>query len=345
MPKVSIIVPVYNVQKYLKRCLDSLINQTLFDIEIIAINDGSTDKSLSILEDYKKRDSRLQIINQPNMGLGLTRNVGLNYVSGDYIAFVDSDDFIELDALENMYKIAIVENSDVVCGQLIMFYDSENKKIRKDFSDIKDISLKKIEMSTFLKDYYLPLNFSYNACDKLYRREMVIKNNVLFGDNKKIFSEDNYFQLQILEFADIISFYKKPYYYYYQRANSIMNTYKSNLIERHFHMMDWYRRSVKKQYQEHLWALLSFEIIIMEVLNILQSGLKFNDFVLSMKKIRKNECFKQSVKTIVKNKLFLLENNKYKRAFMLIVCSFEIYAPSSLVTRLVYFVYKIKLQL
>ena len=105
MAKVSIIVPVYNVEKYLRKCLDSLINQTLKDIEIICINDGSTDKSLEILEEYKNRDSRIILLNQENSGQSIARNNGIKKATGEYIGFVDPDDWVE----NNMIKCLIDE--------------------------------------------------------------------------------------------------------------------------------------------------------------------------------------------------------------------------------------------
>ena len=94
MPKISVIIPVYNVEKYLRECLDSLLNQTFKDIEIICVNDGSTDGSLNILNEYASKDSRFIIINQNNQGLSAARNNGLNVAKGDYVAFLDSDDYI-----------------------------------------------------------------------------------------------------------------------------------------------------------------------------------------------------------------------------------------------------------
>ena len=104
--KVSIIVPVYNVEKYLKRCLDSITNQTLKELEIICINDGSTDNSLKILKQYAHKDKRISIINKQNEGLSVARNTGMEAASGEYIGFVDSDDWIDLDFYKKLYTTA-----------------------------------------------------------------------------------------------------------------------------------------------------------------------------------------------------------------------------------------------
>ena len=119
MPKISVIIPVYNVEKYIKECLESVVNQTFTDIEIICINDGSTDNSLSILEEYAKKDSRIKIINQQNSGLSATRNNGIKAAQGEFIGFVDSDDYIDLDFYEKLYDAAIKNNCDISCATII----------------------------------------------------------------------------------------------------------------------------------------------------------------------------------------------------------------------------------
>lgn len=120
--KLSVIIPVYNVEKYLKRCLDSVINQTLKDIEILCINDGSTDDSLSILEEYKSKDSRIVIISQGNKGLAATRNVGIENAKGEYLAFVDSDDWINSKFLECLYSSAKeIEPKETIAKLMIIF--------------------------------------------------------------------------------------------------------------------------------------------------------------------------------------------------------------------------------
>ena len=106
MPKVSVIIPVYNVEKYLHECLDSLLNQTLKDIEIIAVDDGSTDSSLKILKDYAKKDKRLKVLTQENKGAGAARNLGMKHATGSYLSILDSDDYFDHSMLELLYKKA-----------------------------------------------------------------------------------------------------------------------------------------------------------------------------------------------------------------------------------------------
>ena len=124
--KVSVVIPVYNVEKYLRRCLDSLVNQTYKNLEFICVNDGSTDNSLEILKEYAAKDSRFIIINQKNQGVALARNNGLNVASGDYLSFVDPDDWVGLNYYEEVVKEFIATNCDVVQLDYTVAY-SNNK--------------------------------------------------------------------------------------------------------------------------------------------------------------------------------------------------------------------------
>ena len=120
MAKVSVIVPVYNVEKYLDRCMQSLLNQTLKDIEIIMVDDGSPDNCPKMCDDYAKQDSRVKVIHKKNAGLGLARNSGLEVATGEYVAFVDSDDFTDVDAYRSLYENAQKRNADVVYAGFLM---------------------------------------------------------------------------------------------------------------------------------------------------------------------------------------------------------------------------------
>ena len=180
MPAVSVIIPVYNVEKYLNECLDSVINQTLKDIEIICVDDGSSDKSLEILKSYQEKDNRIKILIQQNKHSGVARNNGLKIAKGEYLSFLDSDDIFELDMLENMYNKAKEDDSDtVVCNFYI--YDNDTKE-----SILKNrIKEEYVKMSPFspldIKDKIF--NFSSaNAWSKLFKHSLFTNNNLKFID-------------------------------------------------------------------------------------------------------------------------------------------------------------------
>ena len=121
MPAISVIVPIYNVEPYLSQCLDSIISQTLADIEIICVNDGSTDNSLQILQKYAAQDNRIKIINQPNQGLSAARNSGIDVATGEFIGFVDSDDYIAPDFYETLYTVAKKYKANIAASNIIKF--------------------------------------------------------------------------------------------------------------------------------------------------------------------------------------------------------------------------------
>ncbi|WP_434275936.1 glycosyltransferase family 2 protein, partial [Aliarcobacter cryaerophilus] len=175
-PIISVVIPVYNSELYLQRCIDSILNQTFKNFEAIFVNDGSTDNSLEILNYYKSLDNRIKIINQENCGTGEARNNGLRNALGEYILFVDSDDTIELLMLEKMYKKALEEDSDiVVCG---------NNKISLNGNKIKDFSYKNINENNI---FSLILSFKIRSStwDKLYKKNIFFINNVYFPENLK----------------------------------------------------------------------------------------------------------------------------------------------------------------
>ena len=154
-PKISVIIPVYNVEKYLRECLNSVINQTMEDIEIICVNDGSTDGSLDILKEYANNDNRLKIVDKKNTGLGPSRNVGLDYISGEYVMFLDSDDMLRNNACEIAYEKIKESNSDILSFGWHVFTDTDNpgyKKISKDYKLVdKNISFMNKDWEKALK--------------------------------------------------------------------------------------------------------------------------------------------------------------------------------------------------
>jgi len=220
MSKVSIIIPIYNVEKYLSRCLDSVINQTHKDIEILCVNDGSTDSSEKILGQYQKLDSRIKIINQENGGLSVARNTGLDYVTGDYILFVDSDDYISSVLVEKSLGNALKNNSKVV------FFDYMSGRL--DYSDAISFSTKdyfQYENKTFSIDTMDAKSYKIIPCavwSKLYKTSFLKDNNIRFVEN--LYYEDFPFWAEVYTKAKRMTYLPIPLYYYNtERKNSIMH--------------------------------------------------------------------------------------------------------------------------
>lgn len=215
MPKVSVIVPIYNVEKYLEKCINSLLSQTLEDIQIILVNDGSKDNSGNIAKECEKNNkNRIIYVEKENGGLSDARNYGLKYATGDFIAFLDSDDYIEKNAYEKMYNKAIEENADYVeCDFLWEFPN----KIRVD----KQYPYKnKKEMLSFVRVV---------AWNKLIKRQLIIDNNLEFP--KGLRYEDVEFTYKLIPFINKFAYVDKPFIHYVQREGSIANVQNERTAE------------------------------------------------------------------------------------------------------------------
>lgn len=211
MAKVSIIVPVYNVEKYLRKCLDSLINQTLKEIEIICINDGSTDKSLEILEEYKNRDSRIILLNQENSGQSIARNNGIKKATGEYIGFVDPDDWVDLDYYEKLYNAANTNDTDIAVGGIIRVTGIKKKKfLNFEKETLTDNTKLKFELCDVPEKSYV--------WNKIYKTEKLKEIGLEF--EKGIFYEDCILTPQALFYLGKIVTVPNIYYYYLRRGNS-----------------------------------------------------------------------------------------------------------------------------
>jgi glycosyltransferase, group 2 family protein len=215
MPKVSVIVPIYNVEKYLEKCINSLLSQTLEDIQIILVNDGSKDNSGNIAKEYEKNNKdRVIYVEKENGGLSDARNYGLKYATGDFIAFLDSDDYIEKNAYEEMYNKVIEENADYVECDFIWEFPN---KIRVD----KQYPYKnKKEMLSFVRVV---------AWNKLIKRQLITDNNLEFP--KGLRYEDVEFTYKLIPFINKFAYVDKPFIHYVQRKGSIANVQNERTAE------------------------------------------------------------------------------------------------------------------
>ena len=223
--KVSVIVPVYNVEKYLRQCLDSLVNQTLKEIEIICINDGTKDNSVEIINEYVKRYPNIILINQENQGLGMARNNAMKYAKGDYIAFVDSDDWVDLDMYEVLYNKAIETDADIVeCDYRMVFENSTKIKNRTLFGSLHTWKKFPIACGKIFDWKYVKTQvFSGLRCmvwNRLYKRSLIFDNNLSFPKGK---GEDYPFSLDAVLSAKSIVHCGKILYNYRIREASISN--------------------------------------------------------------------------------------------------------------------------
>ena len=251
MPEFSIVVPIYNVEGYLKKCLDSILNQTFVDYEIILVNDGSTDQSLSIIKEYMSKYPDIKLINQENKGLSEARNSGLKEARGNYVLFVDSDDFIDKDLLLNLND-SIINNPDLVRFQLRVVSDK--------IMDINEEAFDSLNGHDAFKKI-INYRFVENAWAYLYSRKYLIDNGFLFKPN--MYHEDyGLIPLAIIKASKVNSI-SYIGYNYVQRSNSIMSD--SNYMKtrkKAFDVLSQYLDVVDKDSDPYYRSFLANSVIL-----------------------------------------------------------------------------------
>ena len=309
--KVSVIVPVYNVEKYLRKCLDSLVNQTIDNYEVIIVNDGSKDESEKIINEYKNKYSCIKAYKKENGGMSSARNYGLKYAKGEYIAFTDSDDFIEENMLEEMYNKAKKDDSDVVICDYYAINEQEKRYIKCH-----------LNLSSDLKCEYLlspPMVWS-----KLIKKEVMDKEKF----TEKIYYEDLDICPRLFKHIKKISFVDKPLYnYYVQHSGSIMTQKKftQRLLDI-FTVLDNNKKILINDYFD--------ELEYMYITNLLRTAtLRFLDYPNTSEYLNK-------INNIMKNEFPNWKENKYykkasKKAKLICFCAIHrLYLPLKIVKKL-----------
>ena len=210
MPKVSVIIPVYNVEKYLGECLDSVLGQTLRDIEVICVDDGSTDGSPAMLEKYAARDSRVKVLRQENSGAGAARNAGLSVASGDYLFFCDPDDWCDRNMLRDMHRRAIKDKCDVVLAGMIR-HDCVLSHYSFSYPSRKLARLPRVFPGRDACDFIF-VAARANPWNKLFRRAFVHERKILFQEQKR--ENDLFFSYVTIALAERIGVVDDAYYHY-----------------------------------------------------------------------------------------------------------------------------------
>lgn len=213
--KVSVIIPVFNTEKFLYKCLASVVCQSIKEIEIIVVNDGSTDNSEEIIKQFANADTRFKLINQENLKQGAARNNGMKYAKGEYIGFIDSDDWVDLDYFEKLYAAAKKYNSDIALATNVRVGNGKTKK---------RLNIKKEEFAISLQDKINISNQAKNPCptNKIYRLKMLKENNITYREG--VYCEDKLFTIQSLYYANGIVSVPDINYYYFRNPNSTVNT-------------------------------------------------------------------------------------------------------------------------
>lgn len=300
MVKVSVIVPVYNVEKYLDRCMHSLLNQTLDEIEIIMVDDGSPDICPIKCDGYVMKDSRVKVIHKKNAGLGYARNSGLEIAIGEYVAFVDSDDFVDLDMYERLYERAKINDLDIVfCG----FKSYNHGKIINTISEVthylqyngKECQNVLLGMVNNCGNRRKIVKYEMSVWHGIYRRDIIENNRIKFCSERDFCSEDIIFHIDMIKECRAIGFIPETLYYYCYNDTSLTKCYREDRLERHAILFKEILRRIRSNYYYfnskkacHLFLLkLRYDITIVASYNFDKSKqIELLDNLLSSKILR-----------------------------------------------------------
>lgn len=249
MAKVSIIVPCFKVEKYIDRCMESIVNQTLKDIEIILVDDLSPDNTPCKCDEWAKKDSRIIVVHKKeNEGLGFARNTGLQYAHGEYVAFLDSDDWFERDMMERLYNECIKENLDVIYSEFnVDEYPGYRVVLRPEHLYVgkDEIEQLRLDIVGAEPSYISGVKFQCSACKGLYRKKLIDKYKLHFLSEREYISEDSLFNLNVLYFAEKVKTVPWQFYHYCLNNASLTHTYRPDRWEKLLKMLDVMETSVK----------------------------------------------------------------------------------------------------
>lgn len=231
---ISIIVPIYNVEAYLEKCIDSILQQTYTNIEVILVNDGSLDNCGQICDQYEKIDNRIKVVHKKNGGLSDARNAGLDIATGTYVVFIDSDDYIEKDLIDQSYKIIDENNLDLVSFDYRKV-DEQGEIIEESVLGLEDsiYDLNELGLNKYIIKKIYTYEHGVEAWHKMYKMSIIKDNNLKFTYNDLIFAEDLLFNLSYLVHVKKCATMSQTYYNYLIRETSIMGKPKKDLFIRY----------------------------------------------------------------------------------------------------------------
>ncbi|MDD5924225.1 MAG: glycosyltransferase family A protein [Clostridia bacterium] len=310
-PKISIVIPVYNVEKYLSKCLDSVVNQTYKNLEIICINDGSTDNCLGVLQKYQKQDDRIIIIDKENTGLSDTRNVGTARATGEYLMYIDSDDWIDIDTCEVALENIIKEEADLVYWNYIREYGNKTR--------IKNISgddrivyygesmnhLYRRLFGLYGKELSRPDNADtiVTAWGKLYRTEIIKESKAIFVDTRKIGTEDMLFNVYVFKYIKK-AVYLPNYFNHYRKDNesALTRRFKENLWNQWNTLHRMVSEYLEENIEDDTFRIALNNRICMSVIGLgMNNLLNKSGFIVRYKMLKRMICsreYKEAFKTL-----------------------------------------------
>lgn len=305
-PDISIIIPMYNVESFIDRCLTSIVNQTYKNWELIIVDDGSKDNSANICLRYMQKDKRIKLIKKENAGASAARNTGMDQITGKYVIFIDSDDYLDCNMLEDLYNVALKTGADVVCCNFYLEFLNKtisNRRTEQNFEyDIDNVVLS-IHLFGDITPY---------LWNKLIKSTCIGNNRF---NEEIIWGEDYIFLMEILQSGLKVIYLDKHLYHYIQRQNSICNIGYSDSIYNSILILNDYSLGIEKKYPKYKNIIISYVIVQKMVLLAWMSKNK-NYNVSIMKKI----------KVDIRKNLFNILNEKkikFKYVVAMIICSFS----------------------
>lgn len=298
-PKVSVVVPIYNAERYLNRCLESIVNQTYQNLEIILVDDGSPDNCPAMCDEWAKKDSRIQVIHKENEGPGMARNIGMDLATGEYIFFIDSDDYIDKELMEKCVLNAETNNSDAVLyGRIDAFEDGEfckhtvsQEQLVFQGEEILNILLP--SMFTY------ELGFGVSLWSKMFRLKTLKNSKVRLKSGKEIVSEDSYFTLEFFSHCTKATVIPECLYYYYQSNTSYSRALKK---ERQNENDSFLKQCVEYVEKENLPSQISNHIrsryhgmTLGNLAQIMRSDLLKKEKKMALKTVYRNRALKETL--------------------------------------------------
>ena len=306
--KISIVIPIYNVEKYLPRCVESVLNQSYENLEIILVNDGSPDNSGVICDLYAKSDDRVVVVHQVNRGLSGARNAGMRIMTGDYVYFLDSDDYINHDTIEILSKrLEGQDGPDIIIGKINMVNEKGELYYPKISFQKHELDQDDFTNSREKFKYFFGKSYGTSACNKLYKCSFLRDLGLEFEPNDMIYAEDFLFNLKVFINRPTIQLVDEYTYNYFYNTNSIQNTFKKNLGERYSNLIksfvDYAVAHDQLDIHQDLLAFSTFTAIDVTLLNIYNySDAIFSDMYRELQIFKTYGLFQEPLKSLAKGK-------------------------------------------
>ncbi|MBQ8868899.1 MAG: glycosyltransferase [Oscillospiraceae bacterium] len=324
---ISVIIPIYNAEKYLKKCIESVLSQTLKEIEIILVDDGSTDGSGAILDEYAEKYDNIKVIHQENAGPAIARNVGIANARGEYIGFVDSDDYIAPDMYEQLYTTAIKHNVDIVTGDFVTVKNGRNLNRQ----GVK-LEANKLYGEKEIRELVLYANENrllWFAVKSIYKSELVKNNNIHFSELK--IGEETPFVLECLLCAKSMYYIDEPFYFYEQSPDSLARAkYKGDYLHKleklYFAKDSVYKKYNITGYENDINAYTMKHTLTLLLSNEINHRSSISEKIKSYRNIINSQMVKNAFKTCSTS---LIKSNL---KFLAILLKFRMYFILALIT-------------